>query len=149
MQVAVGEDDETAVLRLGILAGLLFGNERILVLGFGFENEEREAPGVEQEKVDKPLCALFEVVAERVEVRCLDRDAGFETNVRGSVAFREETPAGRFEQLVDLDARCGFLIGHSGSCPSDGGQAALRLPITNNCKFGIGLRPFLHAIAAS
>ena len=41
-------------------------------------------------------------------------------DVRGRIAFLEETPARRFEQLVDLDAGCGFLIGHSGSNLSDG-----------------------------
>jgi len=39
VQVAVGKDDEAAVLGLGVFAGLLFGDERILVLGFGFEDE--------------------------------------------------------------------------------------------------------------
>ena len=68
VQVAVREDDETAVLRLGVLAGLLLCDERILVLGFGFEDEQREAPRVEQEKIDEPLDDFLEVVAERVEV---------------------------------------------------------------------------------
>ena len=57
----------------------------------------------------KPLLGLLEVVAERVQVGRLERDAGFEADVGGRVAFREETPAGRFEQLVDLDAGGGFL----------------------------------------
>ena len=34
----------------------------------------------------------------------------------GSFPSAKETPACRFEQLVDLDAGCGFFIGHSGSC---------------------------------
>jgi hypothetical protein len=98
--------------------------EPIFVLGFGFEDQQREALGVEQEKIDEAFCAFLEVGAERVHVGGLDRDAGFEANVRGRVAFLEKTPASRFEQLVDLDAGRGFLIGHSGCSSSDGSQAA-------------------------
>ena len=58
MQVAVGEDDEAAVLGTGVLAGLLFGDERILVLGLG----------VKEEEVDEPFFDLLDVVAERVQV---------------------------------------------------------------------------------
>jgi hypothetical protein len=35
VQVAVGEDDEAAVLGLGVLAGLLLAHERVLILRFG------------------------------------------------------------------------------------------------------------------
>ena len=55
MQVAVGEDDEAAVLGLGVLAGLLLADERVLVLGLGFEDDEREALVVEQQEVDEAL----------------------------------------------------------------------------------------------
>ena len=110
VQVAVGEDDEAAVLRARVLPGLFLRRERILILGLGLEDDEREAPGVEQEEVDEALAGLLEVVAERVEVGGLDRDAGFETDVGGLVAFGREAPAGCFEQLVDLDSGCGFLI---------------------------------------
>ena len=85
VQVAVGENDEAAVLGLGVFARLLFADERIFVLGLGFEDEEREALGVEQEKVDEAFCALFEVVAESVQVGGLDRDAGFKADVGGRV----------------------------------------------------------------
>ena len=68
MQVAVGEDDEAAVLGLGVLAGLLLADERVLVLRLGFENDEREALLVEQQKVDEALAGLLEVVAEGVEI---------------------------------------------------------------------------------
>jgi len=68
VQVAIGKDDEAAVLRLGIFARLLFADERILVFGFGFENQQRKAFGIEQEKVDEAFCALLEVGAERIQV---------------------------------------------------------------------------------
>ena len=68
MQVAVGEDDEAAVLGLGVFAGLLLADERVLVLGLGFEDDEREALGVEQQEVDEALARLLEVLAERVQV---------------------------------------------------------------------------------
>jgi len=96
VQVAVGENDEAAILRARVLPGLLLGSERILVLGLGLENDERETLGVEQEEVDEALAGLLEVVAERVEVDGLDRDARFETDVRGLLAHGKETPAGCF-----------------------------------------------------
>ena len=114
VQVAVGKNDEAAVLRLGVFARLLFADEWIFVFSFRFKNQQRKTFGVEQEKVNEALAAFLEVGAERVQVVRFDRDAGFETNVGGSVAHREETPASRFEQLVDLDAGGGFFIGHAG-----------------------------------
>ena len=58
MQVAVGEDDEAAVLRLGVLASLLLAHERAFVFGLGFEDDEREAFFVEQEEVDEAFASL-------------------------------------------------------------------------------------------
>jgi len=43
MQVAVRKDDEAAVLRLGVFAGLLLADERTEIFGLGLENNEREA----------------------------------------------------------------------------------------------------------
>jgi len=68
VQVPVGEDNEAAVLGTGILAGLLLGVEWILVFGLGFEDEQREALGVEEEEIDEPFGDLLEITAERVEV---------------------------------------------------------------------------------
>ncbi len=68
VQVAVGEDDEAAVLGAGVFAGLLLADERVLVLGLGLKDDEREALRVEKQKVDEALARLLEVVAERVEV---------------------------------------------------------------------------------
>lgn len=92
VQVAVGENHEAAILRLGVLSCLLFTDEGILVLGLGFEDKERETPGIEQKKVNEPFCGLLEVVAERIQVGGLDRDAGFEANVCRFGAILEETP---------------------------------------------------------
>ena len=41
--VAVREDDEAAVLRAGVCAGLLLANEGVLVLGLGLQDDERES----------------------------------------------------------------------------------------------------------
>ena len=65
MQVAVGEDDEAAVLGSGIFAGLLLADERVLVLRFGLQDDEREAPRVEKQEVDETLAGLLEVFAEQ------------------------------------------------------------------------------------
>lgn len=43
MQVAVRKDDEAAVLRLGVFAGLLLADERTEIFGLGFEDNERKA----------------------------------------------------------------------------------------------------------
>ena len=64
MQVAVGEDDEAAVLGFGIFASLLLADERILVLGLGFEDDEWEALLVEEEKVNEALLGFLEVIPE-------------------------------------------------------------------------------------
>ena len=53
---------------LAYFAGLLLADERVLVLGFGLQDDEREALGVEQEEVDEALGGLLEVVAECVQV---------------------------------------------------------------------------------
>ena len=77
MQVAVGEDDEAAVLGLGVSARLLLAHERAFVLGLGFENDERETFFVQQEEVDEAFGGFLEVLAERIEILRLYRDAGF------------------------------------------------------------------------
>ena len=82
---------EGAVRPATFKLGLAMGNRKLLMS----ERETRRVVG-----------------AERIQVGRLDRDARFEANVRGRAAIREETPASGFEQLVDLDAGCGFLIGH-------------------------------------
>jgi hypothetical protein len=77
-----------------------------------------------EQKVDEALLGLLEIGTQGVEIGRLDRNAGLQPDVRRLVTVREETPAGRFKQLVDLDPGCGFLLGHSGSSFSVGGQAA-------------------------
>ena len=109
MQVAAGEDDEAAVQGPRVLAGLLLADQRVFVFGFGFQNDEREAFGIEQQEINKALAGLFEIITERVQIGRLEGDAGFQSNIRGRVAFGKETPASRFEQLIDLDAGGGFL----------------------------------------
>ena len=68
MQGAVGEDDETAVLRARVAAGLLLAGQRILGLGLGFEHDKRKALVVQQQEVDhSALCLdVLEVVAHGV-----------------------------------------------------------------------------------
>ena len=69
VQVAVGEDHEAAVLRLGVFAGLLLADERVLVLRFALKDDEREAFGVEQQEVDEALVGPLKVVAEGIKIR--------------------------------------------------------------------------------
>ncbi len=119
MEVAVGENDEAAVLRLGVFACLLLAHERTFVLGLGFEDDEGERLFVEQQEVDEALTGFLEVLTERVEVLRLHGHAGFELDVRGAFRVREEAPTCVFEQLVDLDAGGGFFHAAKASSSSD------------------------------
>jgi hypothetical protein len=102
VQVAVGQDDEAAVLGLGVFARLLFADKRIFVFGFGFEDKQRKAFDIEQEKVDEAFCALLEVGAERVQVGGFDCDTGFEANVCRRVTFLEKTPVCQVHLIVGI-----------------------------------------------
>jgi hypothetical protein len=55
MQVAVGKNDETAILGFGVLACLLFAEERIFVFGFGLQYYQWESRFVEQQEVDESV----------------------------------------------------------------------------------------------
>lgn len=66
MKIAIGEDDEAAILRLRIFAGLFFADQRIFIFGLGFENDERKASVVEQEEVDETLAGFFEIGPKRI-----------------------------------------------------------------------------------
>ena len=111
MQVAVGENDEAAVLRAGVFAGLLLADQRVLVLGLGLQHQQRKALGIQQQEIDEALAGGLEVVAQRVEIVGFERDAGLKPDIGRQRAVGEEAPAGRFQQAVDLDAGGGFL-GH-------------------------------------
>ena len=109
MQVAVRQDDEAAILRAGVFAGLLLAGEGVPVLGLGLQDDQGKPLGVEEQEVDETFGGILEVVAQGVEVGCLDRDACLKADVGGLAPFGEEAPAGRFEQPVDLDAGSGFV----------------------------------------
>jgi len=76
VEIAVGKDDEAAVLGFGVAAGLFLADERVFILGLGFEDDEGEALVVEQEKVDVALGGRFKVFAECVEISGAEGDAG-------------------------------------------------------------------------
>ena len=116
MQVAVGQDDEAAVLRLGVAARLLLVDQRVFVLGLGLQHQQRKTARVEQQEIDEAAADLLEIVAQRIQLRGADADAGLEDDVGRRAILREETPARRLQQRVDLDAGGGFLRGHACSC---------------------------------
>ena len=68
MQVAIGKEDEAAIQRLGVFAGLFLADQRVFVFRFGLKDDEREAFGVEQQEVDEALAGLLEVLAEDIQV---------------------------------------------------------------------------------
>ena len=109
MQVAVGENDEAAVLGTGVAAGLLLADQRTLVLGFGFKNDEGEVAVIEQQEIDVARAGFLEIIAQPVQVGLLERDACFQANVGSVVTVGEETPAGGLKQFVYLDA-CGCFF---------------------------------------
>jgi len=59
MQVAVGKDDEPAVLRFGVLARLFFADQRISVCGLRFEDDERKTPFVQEQEIDKTFARFL------------------------------------------------------------------------------------------
>jgi hypothetical protein len=69
VQVAVGEDDEAAILGFGVFSGLFLADERVLVLRFGLQNDQWETFGVEQQEVDEALARLLEVFAKGLKIR--------------------------------------------------------------------------------
>ena len=94
MEVAIGEDDKAAVLRAGILAGLLLADERVLIFGFGFEDDEREAAVAQQQEVNEAFACLLEVLAKCIQIGSFDRYAGFETNIGGELpSAKKRQPA--------------------------------------------------------
>ena len=109
MEIAVREDDEAAILRVCISARLLLADQRVLVLGFRLEHDERESAFVEQQKVDEPPGCLLEVAAEGVQRGFPDGNALFELDVCWLAALWKEAPSGRLQQPVDLHPRCRFV----------------------------------------
>jgi hypothetical protein len=86
-----------------------FHIESPLVLGFGFEDDERERLFVEQQEVDESLAGFLEVRPECVEILRLQGDLGLKLDIRRAFGVRKKAPTRRFEQLVDLDAGGGFF----------------------------------------
>ena len=108
MQVAVGEV-QSAVLGAGILAGLLFTNEGILVLGFRLKDDEWKAFSVEQEKINKTSFRFLKILSEFIKIGCLYRNRHFQSDIGRLFCFRKESPPGCFKQFVNLNAGGGFF----------------------------------------
>ena len=104
MKVAIRENDETAVLGTGILARLFLADERILVLGLGFQYQQRSAPGIEQKEIDEAALRTTKIIPKRIQIAGRDGNGRFEADVGGCAILREKTPARRFQQLVDFDS---------------------------------------------
>jgi hypothetical protein len=109
VEVAVGKEDEAAVLGLGVFAGLLLADEWVFVLGLGFEDDEWEALFIEQQEIDEAFAGLLEVFAEGIEVVRFERDAGLKLDVCRAACIGKEAPSRRLEQLVDFDALVNLL----------------------------------------
>jgi len=66
-----------------------------------------------KQKINVAFTGLLEIFAKDIQFLRLNRDAGFELDICRQFAIGEETPARRFEQLVDLDSGGGFFIRHA------------------------------------
>lgn len=97
MQITVGEDDESAVLGTGILAGLLLADEGIFVFGLCLQNYQGKTTVVEKEEINKTAFGFLEVLPEFIEIRGFDSNSWLELDVSRLVTLREKTPAGNFE----------------------------------------------------
>lgn len=108
MQVAIGENDKAAILRAGVLAGLLLAIERVFLLALGFEDDEWIALLVEKQEVDVTLLRILKVVAECPDIIERHGRALLKAHIGGLAVIREHPPAGGLQQFVDLDSRLGF-----------------------------------------
>ena len=101
VQVAVGEDNEAAILGTGVLAGLLFSDQGLFLLRLGLENNKREAFFVQKQEVNESFRYLLEIVAEGIDIGGSDGDAGFQTDV-GGPCLRQGKNANRSPQAIGL-----------------------------------------------
>ena len=112
VQVAIGKNDKSAVLSLGVLPRLLLANQRTLALGLGLQNDKGKAAVIEQQEIHKAIGRLLEILSQRVQGRLLQRDLWLQLDIGLQRAIRKEAPASRLEQLVDLDAGGCFFACH-------------------------------------
>lgn|GEM_PF-6264771 len=94
VQIAVGKDNEAAVLRARIFAGLLFANEWILVFGLCLQNDERKALFIQEEEIDEAVFGFFKILAKLADAAFGEFDVRLKLDVGLSVFIVEEPPAG-------------------------------------------------------
>ena len=109
MQVAVAQNDEAAVLRLGVFARLLFGGQRVDVFSLGLQHQQRETFVIEQKEVNKAFAGRLKVIAQGIDLGMREFDIGFQRDVGFAVLIIEKAPTRCFEQLVNLDSGLGFF----------------------------------------
>ena len=120
------------------------------VLGHVIHKQDFTALGLDGETLVRLDPALG------VEVLFLQRDAGFELDVRGAIGIREESPACVFEQLVDLDAGGGLfhwawgvgVPGRQATLPGRGGGVAGTARLSPGL-FGRGSTPAAGGVAVA
>ncbi len=113
MQVAIAQDNEAAILRFGVFAGLLFADERVLVFGLGFEHNQREALFIKQQEVDKALAAGLVISTHGIHLCLGDLDVGLQRDVGFALWGVKKPPTSGLQQVIDLDPGLGFFGGHS------------------------------------
>ena len=112
VQVAVGKNNEAAVLRLGVFARLFFADQRVLVLGLGFKYDERKTCLIKQQEIDETIRGSLKIFTECIDGGLCQFDLRLKHDVGFAFAVIEKTPASFFKQLVEFDASLGFFCGH-------------------------------------
>jgi hypothetical protein len=67
MLIAIRENYKPTVLRLRVLAGLLFASEWILVFRFCLQHHERKVLSIKQKIIDVTVLSFLKVLAELIE----------------------------------------------------------------------------------
>ena len=91
MQVAVRQHDEPAIQGARIATRLLLADQRLFALRLCFQHHQREAPVVQQQKIDCPPFGSLKVVPQSVKVGRPDGDAVLQTD--GPARLRRERNA--------------------------------------------------------
>ena len=111
MQIAVRQDDEAAILGAGVFACLLLADERVLVLRLGFQDDQGEPLGVEEQEVDEPGGDFLEVITQRVQVvRALIVTPGSRQILAGlSPSAKKRHPEASSSLLILIRAVASFM----------------------------------------
>ena len=110
MEIAIGEDDEAAILRLRVFSCLLFADQRIFIFRLGFKNDERKATVIEQQEVDETFAGFFEISPKGIESALGNVDVQFKLDIGGLLpSGKNRQPAVSSSLLILMRAVASFI----------------------------------------